>query len=220
MIIILYIYKFTNKITKKCYIGQTNNIEQRKRGHKSESFNKNAVGYNLPFHCAIRSYGWENFDFEILEQIEDSLGRDFLNEREIYYIKKFHSLVSENGYNLTKGGDGCSKEKLTFEEKCHLSKIFSQEEIEDIQKMLCEDYEFYEIKNKYPVLTASFLSNINTGLNFKKEDLVYPLKKYHTRFSKQTKLNIKKDIKSNIKYSDIAAKYNISITLLSMINNG
>ena len=65
----LYIYKFTNKITGKIYIGQTNNIIKRKNGHKSESFNPKANGYSLPFHCAIRTYGWNNFDFEILEEV-------------------------------------------------------------------------------------------------------------------------------------------------------
>ena len=52
--------------------------------------------------------------------------------------------------------------------------------------MLCNNYEFHEIKIKYPNLTTSFLSNINTGLNFKRTDLTYPLKKYHTRFDKAT----------------------------------
>ena len=86
-----YIYKFTNKINGKVYIGQTNNIEKRKRGHKSESFNPNANGYNLPFHCAIRKYGWENFDFEIIEEIADDFSYEYVNEREIYFIQKFDS---------------------------------------------------------------------------------------------------------------------------------
>ena len=64
--IMYYIYKFTNKTNGKIYIGQTNNIQKRKNGHKSESFNEKSAGYNLPFHAAIRKYGWENFNFDIL----------------------------------------------------------------------------------------------------------------------------------------------------------
>ena len=60
----LYIYKFTNKINGKIYIGQTNDIEQRKRGHKSTAFNEKSHDYHCAFHNAIRKYGLDNFDFE------------------------------------------------------------------------------------------------------------------------------------------------------------
>lgn len=216
----LYIYKFTNKITGKIYIGQTNNIEKRKRGHKSESFNQKANGYSLPFHTAIRKYGWENFDFEILEEIPDEFGREYLNEREIFFISYYKSLVSENGYNLTKGGEGCNKGPLTFEEQVRLSKIFNIEQVKDIQSMLLEGYEYFEILSKYPQLTDSFLSNINAGWNFKREDLSYPLATLHTKFSKETKQKIIKDIQEGRHYKDISAEYGISVSYVSMINKG
>lgn len=215
-----YIYKFTNKINGKTYIGQTNDIIKRKRGHKSDSFNIKSTGYYLPFHAAIRKYGWDNFDFEILEEVEDTRERKLLNEREIFWINKYHSLTSENGYNITIGGDGCSKPSLSFEERCQLSKRFSIFEIKDIQNMLCEDYEYFEIIEKYPQLNTSFLSNINIGLNFKREDLEYPLKKFHSSFNLETKMKIIDEIKANVPYSKISEKYNISSALLSMINNG
>lgn len=216
----LYIYKFTNKITGKCYIGQTNNIEKRKRGHKSESFNNRANGYNLPFHCAIRKYGWENFDFEILEEIDDSLGREYLNEREIYFIDLFQSTIDKNGYNFLLGGAGYNRPKLTFEESVALSKIFNVNEVRDIQQMLLDGYEYFEIQKKYPNLTNSFLSNINNGWNFRRDDLTYPLATLHTRFSKETKKQIVQDIKDNVPYSAISEIYGISPGYISMINNG
>lgn len=216
----LYIYCFINKITGKRYIGQTNNIEKRKRGHKSESFNPKANGYNLPFHCAIRKYGWENFDFVILEEIDDSFGREYLNEREIYFISYYQSLINQNGYNYTEGGAGCAKSKLSFSEQVKLSKLFNEEEIRDIQDMLLDGYEYFEIKKKYPILTDSFLSNINLGLNFVRDDLTYPLTTLHTKFTKETKENIIRDIQANITYKEISEKYGISTGYISMINKG
>ena len=101
-----YIYKFTNKTNGKIYIGQTNNIQKRKNGHRSESFNEKSAGYNLPFHAAIRKYGWENFNFDILEEICDGESQEYIDEREIFFIQYYHSLKDENGYNITLGGQG------------------------------------------------------------------------------------------------------------------
>ena len=93
-----YIYKITNKVNGKSYIGQTrNSVEFRWRQHKN---NKN--GYAL--HAAIRKYGAENFEVETLEKCDISR----LDEREIYYIDKYDTF--NNGYNLSKGGD-CTPKK-------------------------------------------------------------------------------------------------------------
>lgn len=94
------IYKATNKITNKSYIGFDCNWPYRKTAHKC------AVkrGSNLVFHNAIRSYGWENFDWEILEQSKN--GDKLLTEREEFYIRKYDShYIHGNGYNMTFGGE-------------------------------------------------------------------------------------------------------------------
>lgn len=215
-----YIYKFTNKLNKKTYIGQTNNVEKRKRGHKSESFNSKATGYFLPFHCAIRKYGWENFDFEILEEIPEDFGHDYVNEREIFFIEHYKSLKNQNGYNISLGGQGCSRKDLTFQDCVKMSKLFNEAEVRDIQEMLLQQYAYYEILNKYPQLTSSFLSNINVGLNFKREDLTYPLSSTHSRFSRETRLAIIEDITAGIIYAEISAKYGVSLGFISAVNNG
>lgn len=216
-----YIYKFTNNINQKVYIGQTNNIENRKRNHKSESFNERANGYNLPFHAAIRKYGWDNFNFEVLEEIPDDFDNEYVNEREIYFIQKYSAQKdSGKGYNVIFGGAGYSRPKLTFEEQVALSKMFTINEVKDIQSMLLEGYQYYEIKAKYPRLTDSFLTNINLGDNFQREDLIYPLATLHSKFSKETQENIIKDIIAGVEYATISSKYGISEGYISMINNG
>lgn len=216
----LYIYKFTNKINGKTYIGQTNNIEQRKRGHKSTAYNNKAHDYHNAFHNAIRKYGWENFDFEILEEVDDSFGREYLNQREIFFISYYDSLVGHNGYNIKEGGNGNMPEPKTFEERVACSKVFTLDEIVDIQKMLCEGYALFEIREKYPRLTRSFLSNINIGLNFYNENLTYPLGKNRTRFSKSQQDDIIQKIKQNVSYSQIQKEYDLSPGYISMINSG
>ena len=216
----LYIYKFTNKINGKIYIGQTNNPEQRKRGHKSTAYNKKAHDYTNAFHNAIRKYGWDNFDFEILEEINDSFGREYLNQREKFFISYYNSLVGRNGYNIREGGEGNIPEPKTFEERVACSKVLTLEEVVDIQTMLSSGYALFEIREKYPKLSKSFLSNINTGLNFYNEKLEYPLGKNKTRFSRQTQDEIIDEIKQNIPYSVIQKKYDLSPGYISMINSG
>lgn len=86
------IYKITNLVNGKCYIGQSNNIKRRFVEHK----NLHRRGCRL-VHAAIQKYGVENFSFEVLEECE--LGE--LDEREIFYISKLNP-----AYNIASGGSG------------------------------------------------------------------------------------------------------------------
>ena len=90
------IYGFQNKTTKKWYIGQSIHIQKRKNEHYLE-----AIQYRkkTKFYSAIRKYGWEDFNFFLLEECEPSQ----LNEKEIFWIKFYNAY--ENGYNATPGGD-------------------------------------------------------------------------------------------------------------------
>jgi group I intron endonuclease len=88
------IYKITNKVNNFSYIGLTKqSIKARWRGHR-----KNKSGC-LRISRAIKKYGEENFDIEVLGQYP----LDKLSEMEIYFIQ-FYNTLSPNGYNLTKGG--------------------------------------------------------------------------------------------------------------------
>ena len=63
------IYKFTNKINGHSYIGQSIDIEKRKKTHLQRAYCNTSSNkeYNKAFYRAIRKYGWDNFDFEILK---------------------------------------------------------------------------------------------------------------------------------------------------------
>lgn len=89
-----FIYKITNKVNGKVYIGQTRyTVEFRWRQHIHKKDNTH-------FHNAIRKYGVDNF---IVETLEECDYKD-LNSKEIFYIAKYDSF--KKGYNSTLGGDG------------------------------------------------------------------------------------------------------------------
>lgn len=91
------IYKATNKINGKSYIGQTiYALDKRRKEHER------AVD-DYPFHQAIRKYGAENFDWEILEQDIDVTK---LDEREMFWIEQQGTY--SKGYNATRGGDNAN----------------------------------------------------------------------------------------------------------------
>lgn len=94
------IYKHTNLINGKSYIGQTsqNTLDRWRKG--------NGYKNNIYFFNSIQKYGWNNFSHEIIETNIQTLKK--ANEREIYWISYYNSY--KNGYNLTLGGD--NKEHL------------------------------------------------------------------------------------------------------------
>ena len=93
-----FIYKITNSVNKKVYIGQTHfTVEHRWKQHIR---NYNIEHRQQPLYKAFAKYGLENFNIETIEEVEC----DKLNEREIYWIAYYDSF--QNGYNATLGGDG------------------------------------------------------------------------------------------------------------------
>lgn len=91
------IYKITNKINNKVYIGQSIDIEKRWRAHIYRSTKEEYQEY---LYQAIRKYGINKFDFSIIEECSS----DQLDEREQYWIEYYDSY--KNGYNMTIGGNG------------------------------------------------------------------------------------------------------------------
>lgn len=95
------IYKVTNIVNGKVYIGKTEaTLILRIRRHCCEA----RKGTNRYFYDAIRCYGWDSFSVEVIETCHNL---EELNEREIYWISILKSNNKEFGYNLTEGGDGC-----------------------------------------------------------------------------------------------------------------
>lgn len=95
-----FIYKITNKVNGKIYIGKTcRNIAIRWREHCSKSNQQDK--YYL--HNAIHKYGKDNFIIEVIDSTEDE---NIINDLEKKWIKYYNSQDRKYGYNLTEGGDG------------------------------------------------------------------------------------------------------------------
>jgi group I intron endonuclease len=112
----MIIYKITNTVNNKSYIGQTvRTLRQRKNQHISES--KRGKDTTCYIHNAIRKHGDVNFKFEIIDKCKNI---DELNEKEIYHIEKYNTL-KPNGYNLTEGGNGTTGYVFDDETKKRIS---------------------------------------------------------------------------------------------------
>ena len=91
----MFIYKITNIVNGKIYVGQTvKNIKYRWSSHSNPSSNCKAIS------SAIRKYGKENFT---IEEIDGANSLSELNYLEKHYICLYNSLAP-NGYNIRKGG--------------------------------------------------------------------------------------------------------------------
>lgn len=99
------IYKVTNLINNKVYIGQSIDIERRKYSHIYSSSHPNTSDYNVRFHQAIRKYGIENFKWDILIELKsEEYSKEILDKLETEYIALYHSYDFNKGYNATLGG--------------------------------------------------------------------------------------------------------------------
>lgn len=101
------IYKITNLVNGKCYIGETTQFKRRITQHFSDLRSNSHV--NLKLQHAFNKYGEENFKVEILFSCPD----EERYQREIETIAKYDSF--DHGYNLTPGGDGPGGHHMTGE---------------------------------------------------------------------------------------------------------
>ena len=96
------IYKATNKINNKSYIGFDSSWPKRIRDHKYRA----NIGTNTVFYDAIRKYGWDSFDWTVVYQSKDKDHTKNIMEEQ--FIREHKTHVNEYGYNMTYGGDGVS----------------------------------------------------------------------------------------------------------------
>lgn len=88
-----YVYKITNLVNNKIYIGK----------HSTDDLEDGYMGSGVRLHQAYKKYGLENFNKEVIDYYTTEVE---LNQGEIYWIAKFNSTDPTVGYNLTYGGDG------------------------------------------------------------------------------------------------------------------
>jgi group I intron endonuclease len=103
----MIVYKATNKINGKIYIGQTIlKLNNRISNHKSTSKRLFGTKEASAFNNAMHKYGAENFEWEIIECCSSSSD---LNDSEIFWINWYDSTNPKIGYNISKGGQDCKE---------------------------------------------------------------------------------------------------------------
>lgn len=168
------IYKITNKINNKVYIGQSKNISRRWREHKRHYKNKNNSSV---LYKAIRKYGLENFLFEIIELCDESK----LDELEIKYIANYKSNNKDYGYNLTEGGDSPPRLKNEGNPNSKLT----VEDVYNIQEQYNNHVNKHEVYDQYSdIITINTFNDVwlgKTWNNIHMEVYTNENKKFHTQ---------------------------------------
>ena len=180
-----FIYKITNKITNKCYIGETVKPDPEKRWTQHKNTIKRGIGCPA-LQDAVKKYGVENFKFDVILICFDEDRFKY----EIEYIKKYNTLVP-NGYNILEGGLGGSFKGKTHSEetKKQISETIKQKYIdnpnychlhsEETKKLISKNRKGINLGKKVPdeILQKRRLNFINNPEI--KEKISNSLKEYH-----------------------------------------
>ena len=187
-----FIYKITNKLNNKVYIGQTiQKPIERFYQHCAKKCDKYIL--NMVIHKAIFKYGKDNFTFEVIEEVP----KQQLNEREKYWIKYYNSYT--DGYNSTKGGQKGNKPFKNIDNKVIIEQYQQGKSLRTIGKMFNID--------KATVKSILIRNNIKL-----RTTRTYKL-------SQEDRANIISDFKQGLPRNTIISKWNISKCYLSQLIN-
>ena len=187
-----FIYKITNKLNNKVYIGQTiQKPIERFYQHCAKKCDKYIL--NMVIHKAIFKYGKDNFTFEVIEEVP----KQQLNEREEYWIKYYNSYT--DGYNSTKGGQKGNKPFKNIDNKVIIEQYQQGKSLRTIGKIFNID--------KATVKSILIRNNIKL-----RTTRTYKL-------SQEDRANIILDVEQGLPRNTIVSKWNISKSYLSQLIN-
>ena len=134
------IYKITKKENGKSYIGQSNDIERRIKEHQYKT--------DLAIELAIRKYGIDAFNYEVLEQCS----LEELDAKEIYWIQHYNTFKGF-GYNCNKGGgdsrgENNGRTNLTNEDVAYIRECY------DLHKRRKEVYKQFKDKISFSAFAS------------------------------------------------------------------
>jgi group I intron endonuclease len=228
-----------NLVNSKRYIGKTTASPPTKRWRQHLKISKNIELYRRKgkahyIHNAIHKYGLDNFEFSIIETLNDE---ESCNNSEKYWISFYASNISANGYNLTLGGDGTiptlstrakmraaalkdRKNKTSLDEnkvlqikKLLLECKMSQKQIASLFSIrpqtvgrIAKSQIFKDIISEVPLLIRPTGYNLRQGEN-----------NNQSKFSQQEAEIIRNEFTSGMRIKDLASKYNCSRQLIHRI---
>ena len=188
-----FIYKITNKINGKSYIGQTiQNVKERFYQHCATKCSQAIL--NMVIHKAINKYGKSNFTIEVIEEVESTN----LNDRERYWIRYYDSY--NNGYNSTEGGQDGIKLFKNLDTESIVREYKSGKSLREIGRLFNVD------KQTIKDLLVRNNINLRTTRTYK--------------LSQKDREGIIKDLSLGLSRKEIISKWHISKGYLSQLING
>lgn len=184
------VYKITNLINGKVYIGSTNNFARRMREHRVFiNCSPDRQGYNHPLYQSFRKRGLECFDFSIIvDNIETLTEARQIEEQK---IKEYNSLVP-NGYNLKSSTEGMSEKDIAHLIEKIGTKCALVDENENIIKQYCSLRE----AGKEESCSVSQISSVCKGNLYKTNNKLF-------RYLDENNNIIEIEPKYNLRYSEI-----------------
>ena len=213
-----YIYKITNKLNGKIYIGKTSStVEKRFKEHlivvdrciknQDKSYYKHSRLYN-----SMCKYGVENFEIEEVECVDDAL----LNEREIYWISTLKTQDVTIGYNIANGGTGgatlstLTKAQLNeCRDKMSKSQKLRWSQMTDEEKLRISKETSQKLKGKY-YLSEEAKERGRLKLLGRKQS-IEEIQKRSNSLREWHKTHLEEDLKRNRKISE-SKKGNVVIS--------
>ena len=200
-----FIYKYENKVNHKVYIGQTNDVRRR--------FSEHLYGHSYQtslIERAIKKYGIENFEFEVLEET------DIPNERERYWIDHYHS-YKPYGYNICEGGGYLPNQQKENHSQAKISEETARMIQEDLANLALPKP---AIVKKYKV-TYAIVNNINNGHTWNYYGLTYPIRPSEAEIKCQRADKVIQLLQNTIlSFKEIGRRVGWGESQVSMINVG
>ena len=188
-----FIYKITNKVNGKSYIGQTiQNVKERFYQHCATKCSQAVL--NMVIHKAITKYSKSNFTIEVIEEVESAN----LNDRERYWIRYYDSY--NNGYNSTEGGQDGIKLFKNLDTESIVREYKSGKSLREIGRLFNVD------KQTIKDLLVRNNINLRTTRTYK--------------LSQKDREDIIKDLSLGLSRKEIISKWHISKSYLSQLING
>lgn len=193
------IYKITNLVNGKTYIGQSNNIERRFKEHQQKGESS-----RIPVDIAIKKYGKDMFSYDIVEECK----LEELNEKETYWIKKYHT--KEDGYNCNDGGSSQSsgenngRSKLTEKDVILIRKAYNNHKKQsEVYELFSDKISFGHFQN---VWQGRIWSNVMPEVFTEKNKNYYIYKNSQGQNGKNSNLTDEEVIKIRKRYVKESAR--------------
>lgn len=198
-----YIYKIECILNNKVYIGQSFEPNKRIKQHFYPCMSKSS-GNEL--YKDIAKFGKNGFTSEIIESVENELS----NEREIYWVNIYRK--SNRSYNLYSGGN--VPPILKGSNSIHAKLTIDQ--VEAISELIRNNVSTKDITVKYKI-NKSTVDRINSGEIWYRDCISYPILNKEIDYLGVIKA-LRED--SNLTQKDIAIKFGIKRSTVTMINIG